>query len=93
MRYQTILTTYVPRNYTLDDLRAALLYVSPTQAQVTITTHGRNLPVTVAVKYAANSDAMAREAAAAIKTEATILGSTDVQATQVRTRNGWQNLD
>lgn len=92
MRYRSIHTLVQPQGYTHDDLRAAFTYVTPSDARVKVTRHGKNAPLGVTVVFDAASDAMAKDAAAAVRREATILGPTDHLATQVMTRNGWKNL-
>jgi len=92
MRYRSIHTLVQPQGYTHDDLRAAFTYVTPPDTEVKVTRHGKHAPLGITVVFDADSDAMAREVAAAVRREATILGSTDHLAVQVRTRNGWQNL-
>lgn len=90
MRYRSLHNVQAPGFMSNDDLRATFMYGAPVDTTVRVRKSG--IYRLVSVDFSAHSDAMAKDQAAQFRRDANILGPSDHEGLQVKTRQGWKNL-
>lgn len=89
MLYRTVHSVY-HRNETATEIKGIMTYAAPEGARISVrkTKHVADIYVSFNVA----TDAIARDAAAELRKEATMNWAADYLGLQVKTRNGWYDV-